>query len=164
MLNTGYLKDRVTQVYLNCNFIHKIGFWDILHILITHNKTNHWKNQSSVISLSLQMLFQGVKIKVMLKSSRTAKGDSCSSHHMEMGDPPKALHWLGLNLNILFRVGVFSMHSGCRCLKVIEFDLDFIVNRSNLLIYLLGFLCVSAKYEGPTSVGILSSRKDLIQC
>lgn len=56
------------------------------------------------------------------------------------------------------------MHSGCRCLKVIEFYLDFIANRSNLLIYLLGFLCVSAKYEGPTSVGILSSRKDLIQC
>lgn len=80
------------------------------------------------------------------------------------GRSTKGLHWLGLDQNILFRFGVFSMHSGCCCLKVIEFDLDFIALHSNLLIYLLGFLCVSAKHEGPTSVGILSSCKDLIKC
>lgn len=36
----------------------------------------------------------------------------------------------------LVAVGVFSMHCGCCCLRVIEFDLDFIAVHANLLIYL----------------------------
>lgn len=61
-------------------------------------------------------------------------------------------------------VGVFSMHGGCCCLKVINFDLDFIGVHSNLLNYLLGFACVSGKDEALTSSGILNSCKDLIKC
>lgn len=50
------------------------------------------------------------------------------------------------------------------CLKVIKFDLDFIGVHSNLLNYLWGFAYVSGKNEALTSIGILSSCKDLIKC
>lgn len=83
---------------------------------------------------------------------------------METVKPQKVLKWLGLHQNIMFRVVVFCIHGGCCCLKVIEFDLDFIDVCYNLLIYLLGFPCVSGKNEPPTSVGSLSSCKDLIKC
>lgn len=65
---------------------------------------------------------------------------------------------------IFFMVCAFSMHCGGCCLKVIRFDLDFIGVPSNLLNYLLGFACVSEKDEALTSIGVLSSCKDLIKC
>lgn len=81
---------------------------------------------------------------------------------METGEPQKVLKRLELHQNISFSVVVFSMHSGCCCLKIIEFDLDFIAVHSNLLMYLLGFLCVCGKDEPPTSVGLLRFDKMLI--
>ena len=95
----------------------------------------------------------------MLKKESHAK-----SHHMEIHHSQKALNWFRLHQNILFMVGVFSMHRGCCSLKVIKFDLDFIGVHSNLLSYLWGFACVSGKDEAPALIGVLSSFKDLIKC
>lgn len=83
---------------------------------------------------------------------------------MEMDRRRPALNWLWLPRSIFFMVGAFNMQRGCCCLKVIQFDLDFIGVHSNLLNYLWGFACVSEKDEALTSTGILSSCKDLIKC